>query len=239
MNTKTNPATSNTTKTSAKISATSRLRRFVATASILGVAVVLGGGVAAEAKAPKPTKTTFGTGKACAAPSSSVRVGGVRYDCVQVGSKYQWHPRGSRHNPLSFGESAYVGPSYSRWEVVLIGIDYDFTDEFLAPNSANQPPAIGSSYVAAHLELTYLGPDADSRVRAGVSFSAVTAHSGAIDRATSGQGTEDDCWANETVLQGHTKSCVLPYEIVDHEVDSLLFYAADEYGHPAVWFTAR
>lgn len=56
------------------------------------------------------------------------------------------------------GESATVGA----WEITVIGVTPDATDQILADNQFNEPPPEGSQYFIAELEATYVGSDSST-----------------------------------------------------------------------------
>lgn len=236
----------NTTTISPAPRPTSRNRRAARIATFTVVAAGLLAGMphfAAEAKTSRtpsrPTTTVPSgpaTGRPCPSLGATAHAGRVRFDCVKVGSALQWHPRGSRLNPLDFEEKATVGPSSSRWELTVFDVEDDFTAEALTPDSRNQPPAPGSQYVGVFVRMTYLGPDAQAMVRQGVNLRAFTATRGPIDRAVPGVPLEYDCWVDETVLAGTTKECVIPFEIPTAELHTFGLYAADGGGAPAVYY---
>ena len=217
---------------------TRRRHRFAAT---LAVTVLLTSftWVAPVHGAVKKPKVPV-AGATCAAAAATFRTAkGARLDCVRVGSKLQWQPRGTRANPLGWGEAALVATEYARWQITVTAVEPDVTAVVLAPDERNLAPRPGAQYVGLRLSLTYVGTNPEERVRQGVSMLALVGSSAkGIDRATPGAATDDDCWFNETVAKGSTKSCLLPFEIDTAQLPSLVFYAAKVVGTPVVYFSA-
>ena len=59
---------------------------------------------------------------------------------------------------VAAGESATVGA----WEITVVGVTPDATDQVLADNQFNGPPPEGSQYFIAELEATYVGSDSST-----------------------------------------------------------------------------
>ena len=186
--------------------------------------------------APVAVSAPVATGLPCPTLGATATEGGVRFDCVAFASLMQWHPRGSKANPMGYGEGVEVTTQFAKWRVTVTGFDADVTARILAQNNANPAPAAGSQYSGLKMELVYLGPDAQQMVRNGVMMLGLTPSSEGIERWANGQGTEDDCWVNETVDLNATKSCMMPYELSSAEVGAVDFYATDFDLKPIVYF---
>ena len=66
-------------------------------------------------------------------------------------------PGTSRTNPVPLGQAGRVAD----WDVSVAAVDDDATDEVLAENPFNEPPAAGSQFVIVRVRGTYAGGDSD------------------------------------------------------------------------------
>lgn len=225
---------------------TRRILRATAAALTVATAGLLAGGVPADAAVKKKATTTKApkgpvANAACSPLGQTARTAaGARFDCVHVGAKLQWQPRGSRLNPLGWGETALVVTEYAKWNITVTSVENDVTAAVLAPDARNVPPRAGAQYVGLHLHLTYVGDNAQEMVRQGVNMKAIVAgQKEGVDRATPGTATQDDCWVNETTQKNASKDCMMPFEVDTAQLPSLVFYAAKVVGTPVVYFSAQ
>ncbi len=219
-------------------SASPRTRRRFARALV--VPAVLAGllaaqpAVAQKSKDPPPPKP----GTACPTLGETSKAAtGARVDCVKVDAGPQWHLRGSKPNPLAWGETARVVTEYATWQITVDSVDPDVTARVLAVDERNKPPKPGAKFVGLNLTLAYVGKESGEMVRNGAMLKAVGVKGNGIERWVEGAGTEDDCWANERVDKGGSKRCMMPFEVTSGDAQVLKFYAAKMSGAPVVYFS--
>lgn len=215
-----------------------RRSRLRVTGLILWVAATLPFSQPADAK-PDP-KSELKSGMRCAELGATGTTDkGARLDCVKAGAESQWHLRGSKLNPFAWGETARVATEYETWRIAVTSVEPDVTERVVESDPAQHRPRAGAKLVGVMLELTYVGKNGSAMVRNGAIIHALGADpSKPILRWPHGT-TEDDCWVNETVENGQTKRCMMPYEVADGAGQSLQLYAANVVGRPVVYFSAK
>ncbi|MGE0313117.1 MAG: hypothetical protein AB7P21_16010 [Lautropia sp.] len=185
---------------------------------------------------PAAAPATVGTGLPCTPLAATATQAGTRFDCVAVGAALQWHPRGSRPNPLGRGEATTVTTDFASWRISVTGFEPDINARIAAAAATNPLPPAGSQYAGLNVELTFLGGSGVNRVRNGVYLFGLTATTDALERWDSNALPEGDCWINESVDVNATKACTMPYLVPVGDLGTIDFYAADILGNPLVYF---
>jgi hypothetical protein len=174
-----------------------------------------------KAKTPTTTRVLIANGKPCSTKGAVATAGGSSFECVQlISGALQWWQPGTIRNPIKLGVPTRVESDLSgKWEVTVVSRTDDDTARVLAvdPRNALVDPTATISTVI--LKIRNLGP-ADNRVRF-VGYLGVSRKRNSVERWTNGASPEDDCWSNETVAPGDTKTCSFPYELGTDEIPQL------------------
>ena len=207
-------------------------RSVLASATALAVALVLasggagGAGAATKKKAvktktPTTTKVVIANGKPCKSKGTQATASGGSFECVQlISGALQWWQAGTIRNPIKIGVPVRLASELSgTWEVTVTGRTDNDTARVLAVDPRNALVDPTATISSVNLTIKNLGTAAN-RTRF-VGYNGVTRTRAAVERWTNGASLEEDCWFNETVEPGDTKTCSFPYELSNDEVPQL------------------
>lgn len=84
----------------------------------------------------------------------------------ELGSAFAPEVFGSREDPLAIGETI----STDDFDVIINSIDLDATEQVLAADEYNEPPAEGETYAIVNLTVTYTGEDSATDGMVGIDY---------------------------------------------------------------------
>jgi hypothetical protein len=126
---------------------------------------------------------------------------------------------GTREHPIPVGQRAQLGDD---WQVMVIAVTPDATDQVMQESSFNEPPAPGHQFFIVTLRVTYTGDDSDD-------FS--TWNLGAVGQTAIGYNAfDDDCGtipdelSNREIFPGGTIEGNLCWSIASEDANSLVLY---------------
>lgn len=142
---------------------------------------------------------------------------------------------GSRGNPIPPGESARVGD----WEIAVVDVTPNATEQIMAHNEFNDPPAEGRQFLMATLEATYVGEESGDfwiDVAAGVVGEGNVTYTTFEDTCGSIPDSIDE---SGEAFEGGQISGNTCWSVESEEVDSLVMFIEDSMAFDRsgrVWF---
>ncbi len=174
-----------------------------------------------KAKTPTTTRVVIANGKPCSSKGTQATAGGASFECVQlISGALQWWQAGTIRNPIKLGVPVRITSELSgTWEVTVVSRTDDDTARVLAVDERNALVDPSATISTVSLKIRNLAAT-ENRTRF-VGYNGVTRKRDEVERWVNGASVEDDCWNNETVQPGETKSCTFPYELSKEEIPQL------------------
>ena len=175
---------------------------------------------AAKTKTPPTTKVVIANGKPCSTKGAQATAGAA-FECVQlISDALQWWQAGTIRNPIKVGVPVRVASDISgNWELTVVRRVDDDTARLLAADPRNalvNPPATIST---VWMTIKNTGTT-ENRTRV-IGYTGVSRKRDQVERWVPGELLVEDCWNNEAVQPGATKSCSFPYELKTEEIPQL------------------
>lgn len=158
-------------------------------------------------------------------------------EAVETSEEPQDAATGSRTNPVPLGEPARVGD----WEIRVTGTTPNATDQVMAENQFNDPPADGRQFFIVSLEATYVGEESGQ-------FWADISASTLDDANVTYESFEDTCGSipdsidgTGEAFTGGTVTGNLCWSVDSQRADSLVMFLEPMFSFDGerVWFALR
>ena len=136
-----------------------KLHRTYAVLLVVSLAVAAcGGSESGTSSAPQTSSTAAAPTSSQAVESTSTTTSSTTTTTTEPPTTTTTSPGGTLQSPLAVGEVAQVGD----WRIRVAGVTADGTDQVLAENQFNDPPAEGRQFFLVHLEATYTGTESSN-----------------------------------------------------------------------------
>jgi hypothetical protein len=139
---------------------------------------------------------------------------------------------GTRAYPIPMGQTVAISDD---WELTILSVTPDATDQILAESSYNDPPPPGQQFFVATVRITYTGDDSDTFYGWGlrtVGKSAVS-YSQSVDDC----GMVPDELESRELFTGGTIEGNLCWSIDSSDADSMVLYDGDQDSDERIFFS--
>ncbi|HET9660308.1 MAG TPA: hypothetical protein VFP05_08250 [Thermomicrobiales bacterium] len=130
---------------------------------------------------------------------------------------------GTRAYPIPIGQTVEISDD---WELTVLSVTPDATDQIMAESSFNEPPAAGQQFFMATVRVTYTGDDSETFY--GWDLRTVGQTAVAYNQSVDDCGSIPDELATRELFTGGTIEGNLCWSIDSADADSLVLYNSDE-----------
>lgn len=130
---------------------------------------------------------------------------------------------GTRAYPIPIGQTVAIDDD---WELTVLSVTPDATDQIMAESSYNDPPPSGHQYFIATVRITYTGDDSDTFY--GWDLRTVGKSAVSYNQSVDDCGTIPDELESRELFTGGTIQGNLCWSIDSSDADSMVLYDSDQ-----------
>jgi hypothetical protein len=130
---------------------------------------------------------------------------------------------GTRANPIPLGQTVEINDD---WELTVLSVTPDATDQVMAESTYNDPPAAGHQFFIATVRVTYTGDDSETFY--GWGLRSVGQSAVAYNQSVDNCGYIPNELPNRELFTGGTIEGNLCWSIESTDADSMVLYNSDQ-----------